>query len=738
MPITPEQREYLDKKLGTVGLWEDMGKTAIGSTIPRGAAGAAMWLGDLANLGFQGAVQGGAAIYDKVADEPLTPEQRRRLDAAKPFFSSTDAVEAAEDATGVELYDPVTPAAKLLDTAGQFAIGSKAGGGRLLTGAGAGAASELAGMATEGTDYEVAARVLGAVAGGMATSSASKNAARLSAKGAKEFSDARAKSIIGKQLAEDGVTKPRLDAAIRKGELDLDLAEATGSRGLQRVRKSVAQSPTKGGRDISRFVESRNNAGVRSAVERVVKPLKDRGRQGYTLRDEVISRNAGKSIDIEDIVDDVLKEAVDVRPDSLKGRVLNETIKELAFAQERGGTFDALHRARQQIDNLFIEGADTAVKRQASAATSSVRKALNQKLAQIDPDYAKANRDIQADIAAEKILETLKGTNEGSVGTLYNKLSKAEFEEELKRMLDPSEFMKIKKTLSQLRKIKKGGMGGSDTAGNQAAMGELQGKTGLAGIESATDLAKGAGIGAKIRDVSARFRERDYESIAQQLRNPDVDGIKAAIDRANVPLATKARQAITPTPQGVMRSTVGITQPSDRERSEPVAITPEQRQYLDRIMGGSQPVNLTRDSQPSTFDDAFNHVLEVEGGYVPDDAGAGPTNMGINKRANPDLDIEGMTQGKARDVYKKRYWDAIGADKLPPKLAMVAFDAAVNQGPSKAKQFLKESGGDPMKYLLLREKHYANLVKMNPRKYAKYGEGWLDRLNKLKQKIMEA
>lgn len=136
-------------------------------------------------------------------------------------------------------------------------------------------------------------------------------------------------------------------------------------------------------------------------------------------------------------------------------------------------------------------------------------------------------------------------------------------------------------------------------------------------------------------------------------------------------------------------------------------------------------------TQTSTFNTAVNFVLNEEGGYVADDAGKGETNMGVNTTANPDVNIKGLTPEKAIAIYKQRYWDKINGDYLPPALAMVAFDGAVNQGVAKTKELLKKSGGDPMKLIQLRKAHYDALVKANPKKFGKYYDGWMSRLNKL-------
>ena len=137
-------------------------------------------------------------------------------------------------------------------------------------------------------------------------------------------------------------------------------------------------------------------------------------------------------------------------------------------------------------------------------------------------------------------------------------------------------------------------------------------------------------------------------------------------------------------------------------------------------------------SDDDVFNQAFLRTLKYEGGRTNDTGG--DTKYGISKKNNPDVDIDKLTIEGARRLYKERYWDAISGDKLAardPKLAQAAFDTAVNQGVSKAKQFVTESNGDVSKLMQLRGEHYDNLVQKNPEKYGAFAKGWASRLGNL-------
>jgi len=140
------------------------------------------------------------------------------------------------------------------------------------------------------------------------------------------------------------------------------------------------------------------------------------------------------------------------------------------------------------------------------------------------------------------------------------------------------------------------------------------------------------------------------------------------------------------------------------------------------------------------FERAFKKVLKFEGGskYLKDDAGKGPTKYGINQTANPDVDVKNLTEDQAKDIYRKRYWNAIGGDTLAvknPQLAIIAFDAAVNQGPGTAKQMLAQAGDSPYELLKLRQQRYIDLKNENPEKFGKFLGGWTNRVSSLQKDL---
>jgi len=98
----------------------------------------------------------------------------------------------------------------------------------------------------------------------------------------------------------------------------------------------------------------------------------------------------------------------------------------------------------------------------------------------------------------------------------------------------------------------------------------------------------------------------------------------------------------------------------------------------------------------SAFDLAFEILIGHEGGYVDDprDAG-GETKFGISKRSHPTVDIAGLTLDGAKQLYRAEYWDKMECDLLDPGFALLAFDAAVNNGVGSATKWLQTALGVP-------------------------------------------
>lgn len=153
---------------------------------------------------------------------------------------------------------------------------------------------------------------------------------------------------------------------------------------------------------------------------------------------------------------------------------------------------------------------------------------------------------------------------------------------------------------------------------------------------------------------------------------------------------------------------------------------------VTRADGGLVPRMGYQEGGRPSFDEALERTLRYEGGYDPNDVGS-PTMMGIRQASNPDVDLQRVKEDPAyrASIYRERYWNPIGADRMDPKLATIAFDTSVNLGPARTKQLLEEAGNDPVRLLQLRQRHYNNLIAQDPETYGQYERGWSNRVRDL-------
>lgn len=129
------------------------------------------------------------------------------------------------------------------------------------------------------------------------------------------------------------------------------------------------------------------------------------------------------------------------------------------------------------------------------------------------------------------------------------------------------------------------------------------------------------------------------------------------------------------------------------------------------------------------FDQFYSGFLApAEGGFNPKDPMSGaPVNFGIDQRANPDIDVKNLTQEQAKQLMLERYWKPSGADRIAdPALQAIHADTAVNMGVNAAQGLLQKSGGDPERYLQLREQRYRQIG-------GPVLNGWLKRNEDLRQ-----
>lgn len=90
------------------------------------------------------------------------------------------------------------------------------------------------------------------------------------------------------------------------------------------------------------------------------------------------------------------------------------------------------------------------------------------------------------------------------------------------------------------------------------------------------------------------------------------------------------------------------------------------------------------------FLDAVRWVIDHAegGGKLVEDQG-GLTRWGISQRAYPAEDIANLSRQRAEMLYLMDYWKPLRGNALPPALAFVLFDTAVNMGVGAAAKVLQ-------------------------------------------------
>ena len=165
-----------------------------------------------------------------------------------------------------------------------------------------------------------------------------------------------------------------------------------------------------------------------------------------------------------------------------------------------------------------------------------------------------------------------------------------------------------------------------------------------------------------------------------------------------------------------------------------------------------------------TFEEALEHVLKHEGGFVNHklDKG-GITNLGVTiavweewiGRESSEDEMRNLKPEDVAPLYKKMYWDRVKGDDLPSGVNYCVFDAAVNSGTGRAAKWLQEAvgavpdGAIGTKTLAKVAAHDADSlvnaycdVRLNFLKSLKtfdtFGKGWSRRVEGVRQTALDA
>lgn len=227
---------------------------------------------------------------------------------------------------------------------------------------------------------------------------------------------------------------------------------------------------------------------------------------------------------------------------------------------------------------------------------------------------------------------------------------------------------------------------------------------------------------------------------AQEGWSPEQFGMKKTQLYSNMRSAQIVAMIGQDTPDGILKAKEVYDEAQARGM-----LTFEDATKMDKMFDAALPqaaaqkayIGLGASASLTSEEQILSYVVDkLEGGdKIANEPKGAVAKFGINSLANPDVDVKNLDRKGAMELYKSRYWNAIGANELPESIRFVAFDTAVNHGVAKAKELIEKANGNPRVLIDLRYKEYLRLAKSDPAEYAKYLPAWKNRLADLSSQI---
>ena len=143
----------------------------------------------------------------------------------------------------------------------------------------------------------------------------------------------------------------------------------------------------------------------------------------------------------------------------------------------------------------------------------------------------------------------------------------------------------------------------------------------------------------------------------------------------------------------------------------------------------------------NNFEACHAVTAKYEGGFVnhPSDPG-GATNWGITRAVLADwrgrpvsvADVKAMPYAEALLIFRKRFWNTVGAENMPKGVDLACYDWGVNSGPARGRKAYADTAGilsPPARVkqiMALRRGFYAAIIAKNG-KLAAFRKGWANR-----------
>lgn len=177
---------------------------------------------------------------------------------------------------------------------------------------------------------------------------------------------------------------------------------------------------------------------------------------------------------------------------------------------------------------------------------------------------------------------------------------------------------------------------------------------------------------------------------------------------------------------------------------------------------------LLGEESVDSFDRALENTLKREGGKTVDHAG--PTNFGITQttydnysksKGLPVRDVFDIETPEVKSIAREIYFDKPGFNKLPGRVGEALFDFGFNASPrtaikaiqriigttddgiigpktiSSVNKYIENNGEDDLlqKTVDSQKSHYKKLIEENPKKFKKFENGWMNRIQSIKDQF---
>lgn len=450
------RQSMLDEKVSTATeTAADVGKS-LASGISRGVTG----MLDIPNMAFDLATRGAAAGLEATGlASPEFAEALRQQSARGISGAGTARQLAAEVTGGATEYEPQTTPGQYAGTVGEFlpgaAIGGAGGMGRALLQYGVlpGLASEAAGQATEGTSYEMPARIAASIAAPAAAQGVSNIVRGIIS----PFGGASPERLaLAKTLDDFGVP---VTAGQRLGSEKLRMREAASSLGTT-MRDDQLRAFTKAAlKTVGEQADVASPEVLDSAFRRIGSVMDDAAAGvNVNVNPDLLTRMSkaletyrqrAAKVDVVPALKNINKQLVQefrqgrpIPASTLQGwrsdlsamtrsptpatreaaiealDALEDTIAQSLVAAGKPEMVDALKTARAQYRNLLaIETAASRAGEGAAAGILSPQALRNAVVAQGRRDYVRGRRGDIADLtrAAEAVIKPLPPVSEGGM-----------------------------------------------------------------------------------------------------------------------------------------------------------------------------------------------------------------------------------------------------------------------------------------------------------------------------------